>query len=82
MNIVFLIVFGAIVGFIASHLMGEGAGLLWDIILGILGSILGGIIMNALGSSGVTGFNLYSIFVGVIGAVVVIYIGRLLRRHN
>jgi uncharacterized membrane protein YeaQ/YmgE (transglycosylase-associated protein family) len=80
MNILFLILFGAIVGFIASHLMGKGEGLLWNIILGIVGSVVGGFIMNLLGGPGVTGFNLYSIVVGVVGAVVVIYLVRLARR--
>jgi uncharacterized membrane protein YeaQ/YmgE (transglycosylase-associated protein family) len=80
MGILFLIIFGALVGFIASHLMGQGSGLMWDIILGIVGSVVGGFIMNAFGHSGITGFNLYSIVVGVVGAVIVIYIGRMLHK--
>ncbi len=81
MGIILWIVFGAIAGFIASNIMGKGEGLLWDIILGIVGAIVGGFIMNALGYAGVTGFNLYSTIVAVIGAIIVIYIGRLLRQR-
>lgn len=82
MGIILWIIFGAIAGFIASHVMGSGEGLLWDIILGIVGAMVGGFIMNALGYSGVTGFNLYGLVVAVIGAIVVIYLGRLLRRNS
>lgn len=80
MGILLWILFGGIAGFIASHLAGNGSGLLWDIILGIVGSLVGGFIMNALGYAGVTGFNLYSFVVAIIGSIVVIMIGRLLRR--
>ena len=82
MNILLLLIFGAVVGLIASFIMNSGGGILWDILLGIIGSFVGGFIMNLFGSAGVTGFNLYSILVGVIGAVIVIYIGRLFRRHT
>jgi uncharacterized membrane protein YeaQ/YmgE (transglycosylase-associated protein family) len=81
MNILLLIVFGAIVGVLASWIMGTGHGILWDIVLGIIGSFVGGFIMSLFGSTGVTGFNLYSILVGVLGAVIVIWIGRMFRSH-
>ena len=80
MGIIFLIVFGGIVGFLASHIMGQGQGLVWDIVLGIVGSVVGGLIMNMLGYKGISGFNLYSLIVGVVGAIIVIYIGRFLRK--
>ncbi len=80
MGILLWIIFGAIAGFIASHIMGSGSGLLWDIVLGIVGALLGGFIMNAFGQAGVTGFNLYSLIVAIIGAIIVIWIGRLFRR--
>jgi uncharacterized membrane protein YeaQ/YmgE (transglycosylase-associated protein family) len=51
-----------------------------DIILGIVGAFVGGMIMNMMGEPGVTGFNLYSMVVAVVGAVVVIFLGRMLRR--
>jgi uncharacterized membrane protein YeaQ/YmgE (transglycosylase-associated protein family) len=61
--------------------MGEGRGsLVWSIILGIFGSMVGGFIFSTVGEVGVTGFNLYSVFVGVIGALIVIYAARLIGR--
>ena len=81
MGIIVWIIFGAIVGFVASHLMGSGDGLLWDIIIGIVGALLGGFIMNALGHAGVTGFNLYSFIVAIIGAMVLIWIVRAVRHR-
>jgi len=82
MGIILWIIFGAIAGWIASMLMGtdSGQGTIGDIIMGIIGSVVGGFIMNLVGKSGVSGFNLYSLFVAVAGAVVVIYIGRKLRK--
>ncbi len=79
MSILFLIVFGAVVGILASWIMGGGYGLIWDIVLGIIGSLVGGWIMNLFGKSGVTGFNLYSVLVGVLGAIIVIAIARAFR---
>lgn len=76
-GIIFWIIFGAIAGWIASMLMGSNNNLIMDIILGIVGAIVGGWLASALGGSGVTGFNLYSLIVAVIGAVIVIYVGRM-----
>lgn len=81
MGIIAWIVFGAIAGWIASIIAGTSEGLLMDIILGIVGAILGGWIMNAIGHAGVTGFNLYSFLVAILGAVVLLLIGRAFRRH-
>ncbi len=80
MDILVWIVFGAIAGYIASIVMKSGHGVLEDVILGIIGAFVGGFIMNSLGQSGVTGFNVYSFVVAVIGAIVVIFIGRRLHR--
>jgi len=79
MNPLLWIVFGALVGWIASMIMGTNArqGLLMDIILGIVGAVIGGVIMNFFGEPGVTGFNLYSTIVALVGAVIVIYVGRM-----
>ena len=67
------IVLGAIAGWLGSLLVNRtGEGLLRDIVLGIIGGIVGGWIFSILGSSGVTGFNLWSLFVAVVGAVVVL----------
>jgi uncharacterized membrane protein YeaQ/YmgE (transglycosylase-associated protein family) len=79
MGLILWIVFGAIVGFIASNIMGQGRGLLWDTVLGILGALFGGFIMNAFNHAGITGFNLYSAVVAVVGAIIIIFIGRLFK---
>ena len=75
MSIVAWIVLGLIAGFIASKLINKtGEGLVLDIGLGIVGAIVGGFVFNKLGAAGVTGFNLYSMLVAVIGAVLVLVI--------
>jgi uncharacterized membrane protein YeaQ/YmgE (transglycosylase-associated protein family) len=71
------IVVGAIAGWLASLVVhGTGLGLLGDIIVGIIGGFLGGLILSLLlpGSFGVTGFNLGSILVAFIGAVILLLI--------
>jgi uncharacterized membrane protein YeaQ/YmgE (transglycosylase-associated protein family) len=80
MGIILWIIFGALVGWIASMVMGSGSGLLWDIVVGIIGAVLGGWLMSFFGQSGVTGFNFYSFLVALIGAVVLILIVKALRR--
>lgn len=79
MGILLWIIFGAIAGWIASSLMGTNDGLVMNIVLGIVGAILGGWLMSFFGEGGVTGFNLYSFLVAVVGAVVLISIARALR---
>ena len=78
MGIVLWIIFGAIAGWGASVFMKTNyqQGTLMDIILGIVGAVVGGFLMGLTGQSGVTGFNLYSLIVAMIGAVVVIFVGR------
>jgi uncharacterized membrane protein YeaQ/YmgE (transglycosylase-associated protein family) len=76
MGILLWIVFGAIAGWVASMIMRSENGLLWDVLLGIVGSVMGGFLMSLLGQPSVTGFNLYSFFVAILGAVVLIWIGR------
>ncbi len=80
MDLVLWIVFGGLVGWVASMVMGTGGGLLWDIGVGIVGAVIGGFIMNLLGQSGVGGFNLYSFLVAVLGACILIAIVRALRQ--
>jgi uncharacterized membrane protein YeaQ/YmgE (transglycosylase-associated protein family) len=73
MSIVAWIVFGLISGFIASKIVNKtGEGALVDILLGVVGAVVGGFLFNAFGAVGVTGFNIWSMFVAVIGAVVVL----------
>lgn len=83
MGIILWIVFGAVAGWIASVLMktNSSQGTLVDIAMGIIGAVVGGFLMEFVGMSGVTGFNLYSFVVAVIGAVVVIYLGRMFRNR-
>ena len=78
MSIIAWIVLGLIAGFIASKLVNKtGEGLVLDIGLGILGAVVGGFVFNQLGAAGVTGFNLYSMLVAVIGAVLVLVVYHL-----
>lgn len=73
MSILAWLVLGLIAGFIASKIINKtGEGLVLDIVLGIVGALIGGALFNALGGTGVTGFNLWSLFVAVIGAVIVL----------
>lgn len=80
MGIILWIVFGALAGWVASMLMGSSGGLTWDIVIGIVGAVIGGFIMSLFGQSGVNGFNLYSFVVALIGACVLIAIVRAVRR--
>ena len=84
MGILSWIVLGAIAGWLASMFINRtGEGLFRDIVLGIVGGVVGGWIFAAMGSTGVTGFNLWSLFVAVIGAVVVLALYHaLVRRRN
>lgn len=82
MGILLWIIFGALVGWIASLVMKTDAeqGPLLNIIVGIIGAVLGGWIMSFFGYGGVSGFNLYSFVVALIGAIVLIAIVRAIRR--
>ena len=75
MSIIGWILLGLIAGFIASKIVNKsGEGFFLDIVLGIVGAIVGGFIFSAFGASGVTGFNLYSMIVAIIGAIIVLVI--------
>lgn len=80
MGILAWILLGGLAGWTASTLMSSNRSVMGDILLGILGALVGGIIMNFFGNTGVTGFNIYSLIVSVVGAVVLIGLGRLLYR--
>ncbi|HET9148530.1 MAG TPA: GlsB/YeaQ/YmgE family stress response membrane protein [Acetobacteraceae bacterium] len=70
-----IIVLGLIAGWLASLIVDNGGrGPIIDIVLGLIGAIVGGAIFQAFGASGVTGFNWYSLLVAVIGAIVVLVI--------
>jgi uncharacterized membrane protein YeaQ/YmgE (transglycosylase-associated protein family) len=67
------IVFGLITGFVASRVVNkQGQGCILNVVLGILGACVGGLIFTSIGGSGITGFNVYSMFVAIVGAIVVL----------
>ena len=75
MSIIGWIVLGLIAGFIASRIVNKaGEGIVLDIVLGIVGALVGGFIFSAFGAAGVTGFNLYSMFVAIVGAIIVLWL--------
>jgi uncharacterized membrane protein YeaQ/YmgE (transglycosylase-associated protein family) len=75
MGIIAWVVLGLIAGFIASKIVNHtGAGLVMDIVLGIVGALVGGFVFSLFGAVGVTGFNIYSMLVAIVGAVVVLWI--------
>jgi uncharacterized membrane protein YeaQ/YmgE (transglycosylase-associated protein family) len=75
MSILGWIVLGLIAGWIGSNIVDNGGkGPLLDMVLGIVGAVVGGALFNALGAVPVTGFNLYSLFVAVVGSVVVLVV--------
>jgi uncharacterized membrane protein YeaQ/YmgE (transglycosylase-associated protein family) len=82
MDIIVWIIFGALVGWVASLVMKTDAeqGALTNIIVGIVGAVIGGWLMNVVGESGVGGFNLYSFLVALLGACVLIAAVRAIRR--
>lgn len=74
MSILAWIVLGLIAGFIASKIVNKtGEGVFLDIILGVIGAVVGGWLFSAFGMSHVTGLNVYSLLVAVVGAVVVLF---------
>ncbi len=81
MGIIAWIVLGLIAGFIGSKIVNkQGQGFVMDIMLGIIGALVGGYLFNVVGHEGITGFNLYSTFVAVIGSVIVLLVYHAVRR--
>jgi uncharacterized membrane protein YeaQ/YmgE (transglycosylase-associated protein family) len=69
------IVLGLLAGFIASKIVNKhGEGIFLDIVLGVVGSVVGGLLFGIFGAGGVSGFNLYSLIVAVVGAVVTLFV--------
>ncbi|MFN2209274.1 MAG: GlsB/YeaQ/YmgE family stress response membrane protein [Candidatus Promineifilaceae bacterium] len=81
-NILLWIVLGATAGWIASMIMGSDAqmGAVANIIVGILGALVGGFLFNLVGLAGDTGFNLWTLLVAIVGAVVLLFVVGLVRR--
>jgi uncharacterized membrane protein YeaQ/YmgE (transglycosylase-associated protein family) len=81
MSILAWIVLGLLAGFIGSKIVNKsGEGIVLDILLGIVGAVVGGWLFNRFGASGVTGVNLYSLLVAVIGSVVLLVVYHAIRR--
>lgn len=84
MNIFLWIIFGALVGWIASIIMRTNAeqGAVGNIIVGIIGAFIGGMVSQALGGPGISGFNLTSLIVAILGAVVLLFVIRMFTRRG
>jgi uncharacterized membrane protein YeaQ/YmgE (transglycosylase-associated protein family) len=75
LSLVGWILFGLITGFIASRVVNRrGEGCILNVVLGIVGACVGGFIFTSIGGMGITGFNLYSMLVAIVGAAVVLLI--------
>ncbi len=75
MSLLAWIILGLLAGFIASKIVNKsGEGVLLDIVLGIVGAVVGGFLFQTFGMAGVTGVNIYSILVAVVGAVLVLVV--------
>lgn len=75
MSVIAWIVLGLIAGFIGSKIVNKtGQGMLMDIVLGIVGAVVGGFLFNMFGMQGVTGVNIYSLVVSIVGAIVVLWV--------
>lgn len=83
MSILAWLLLGLVAGFIASKIVNKsGQGLFLDIVIGIVGALIGGALFNSLGGIGVTGFNLWSLFVAVVGAVIALLIYHAVTRRS
>ncbi|MBI1682893.1 GlsB/YeaQ/YmgE family stress response membrane protein [Caulobacter hibisci] len=83
MSILAWLVVGLIAGFLASKVINKtGSGIVVDIVLGVVGALVGGFVFNSLGHSAPTGINLYSIFVAFVGAVIVLVVYHLIFRRR
>jgi uncharacterized membrane protein YeaQ/YmgE (transglycosylase-associated protein family) len=83
MSIVSWIILGLIAGFIGAKLVNrEGQGFWLDIALGIIGALVGGLLFSLFGASGVTGLNIYSMIVAIVGSIVVLLIYNAVMGHR
>jgi len=82
MSFIAWIVLGLVAGFIASKIVNKtGEGFIMDIVLGVIGAVVGGYLFQTFGMAGVSGVNLYSLLVAVVGAIVVLVIYHAIRRR-
>jgi len=83
MPIIVWIILGLVSGFVASKIVNKtGEGVLLDIVLGVIGAVVGGWLFSMFGMGGVTGLNVYSFVVAIIGAVIVLLIYHLVFRRR
>jgi uncharacterized membrane protein YeaQ/YmgE (transglycosylase-associated protein family) len=83
MSILAWVVLGLVAGFVGSKIVNRrGEGIFLDILLGIVGAVAGGWLFRLFGASGVSGLNLYSLFVAVIGAIVFLMLYHLVFRRR
>jgi len=84
MGILAWIVLGGLAGWIASIITGNNAsqGIVGNIIVGVIGAFIGGFLINLLGGEGITGFNLWSLLVAVMGATLLLFIVSRFKRHD
>jgi uncharacterized membrane protein YeaQ/YmgE (transglycosylase-associated protein family) len=81
MSILTWMLLGLVAGFIGSKLVNRtGEGMILDILLGVVGAVVGGFLFNRFGAQGVSGLNLYSLFVAVVGSVICLVSYHALRR--
>jgi uncharacterized membrane protein YeaQ/YmgE (transglycosylase-associated protein family) len=82
MGIILWLIFGALAGWIASKIMNTDGeqGALANIVVGIVGAMIGGFVFSTVGGQSVTGFNIYSLVVAVIGAVILLAIVKAFRK--
>jgi uncharacterized membrane protein YeaQ/YmgE (transglycosylase-associated protein family) len=74
MGIIAWIVLGGIAGWLAAAVTGRSQGCLMSILIGIVGAVIGGLVFNAIGGTGITGFNLWSLLVAFVGAIILLAI--------
>ncbi len=81
MEIIAFLVLGGLAGWIASLIMGTDAsqGIFLNVVVGVIGAFVGGMLFNTFGSAGVTGFNIYSLAVATLGAIVLLWLVRIFR---
>lgn len=81
MGTIAFLVLGGVAGWLASLVMhtDERQGIILNVIVGVVGAFIGGFLFNMLGGSGITGFNIYSLLVATLGAVVLIWLVKVIR---
>jgi uncharacterized membrane protein YeaQ/YmgE (transglycosylase-associated protein family) len=82
MGVIGWIILGGLAGWIASALTGSREGCIMNIVIGIVGALIGGFVFSLIGGAPVTGFNLWSLFVAVVGAVILLALVRAFRKRG